>query len=233
MTTACRRCLIAAGCVTLVGFFVLVRWALDQPLDGNVKSAPRVFEQEIASGMSIRYRHLHAESVSFKSCQMRRRRMGAFVLGGFRVLELEDVLLNLPLPAEVGAVTPTTVTPTTEMKPMKKPVNGAKALSATARQENPLDKVLEKVGLSGIGRFSGVAIRGIRVGRMTDTGAEPLFSAVKAETRGSTLQLSRCEVFRDGKRELVPEARLEWKNGLRIVWPDGSLDLPDLVEAKR
>ena len=179
--------------------------------------------------MSVRYRHLHAESVSFKSCRMQRRRMGAFVLGGFRVLELEDVLLNLPLPAEMGAVTPMP-----EAKPMKQPVDdGVKAPSAPARRESPLDKVLEKVGLSGIGRFSGVAIRGIRVGRMTDTGAEPLFSAVKAETRGSTLQLSRCEVFRDGKRELVPEARLEWKNGLRIVWPDGSLDLPDLVEAKR
>ena len=228
MTTACRRGLVAAGCVALAGFFALVKWAIEQPLDGNVKSAPRVFEQEIASGMSVRYRHLHAESMSFKSCRMRHRRMGAFVLGGFRILELEDVLLNLPLPAEVGAVTPTT-----ETKPMEKPVNGAKALSAPARRESPLDKVLEKVGLSGIGRFSGVAIRGIRVGRMTDTGAEPLFSAVKAETRGRTLQLSRCEVFRDGKRELVPEARLEWKKGLRLVWPDGSLDLSDLVEAKR
>ena len=94
-----------------------------------------------------------------------------------------------------------------------------------------MDKVLERIGLSGVGRFSGVMIQGLRVGRITETGAEPLFTAKRAETRGTSLQLSRCEVFRDGKRESVPEARLYMKDGLRLVWPGGSLDLPELVEA--
>ena len=225
MTTACRRGLVAAGCVVLVGFFMLTRWALDQPLDEKAKSRVRPSEYEIASGMSVRYRHLHAESVSFKAARIRRRSMGAFVLGGFRVLELEDVRLNLPLPAEMGAVAPP------KEKPAERVADGAKAPSAPESQRGKLDKVLEKVGLSGIGRFSGVMIRGIRIGRITETGAEPLFTAMRAETRGRTLQLSCCEVFRDGKKESVPEARLEWKDGLRLVWPDGSLDLPELVEA--
>lgn len=205
---------------------MLVRWALDQPLDEKARSPVRPSEYEIASGMSVRYRHLHAESVSFKAARIRRRRMGAFVLGAFKVLELEDVSLNLPLPAEMGAVTPLA-----EKKPAEKPADGAKTSAAPESRKGKLDKVLEKIGLSGVGRFSGVMIRGIRVGRITETGAEPLFTAQKAETRGSSLQLSRCEVFRDGKRESVPEARLEWKDGLRLVWSDGSLDLPDLVEA--
>ena len=225
VTTAIRRGLVAAGCVVLAGFFWLVRWAIEQPLDRDGKAVARPSEYEIASGMSVRYRHLHAESVSFKAARVRRRRMGAFVFGAFRVLELEDVVLNLPLPAEMGEVAPP------KEESAEKPADGAKAPSAPAPRKGQLDKTLEKVGLAGSGRFSGAMIRGIRVGRMTDTGAEPLFTAVKAETRGSTLQLSRCEVFRDGKRELVPEARLEWKNGLRLVWPGGSLDLPDLVEA--
>ena len=199
---------------------MLVRWALDQPLDEKAISPVRPSEYEIASGMSVRYRHLHAESVSFKAAMIRRRRMGAFVLGAFKVLELEDVRLNLPLPAEMGVATP----------PAEKPAGGVKAPPVPARRKSPLDKVLEKVGLSGIGRFSGVTIRGIRVGRMTDTGAEPLFTAKRAETKGTTLRLFQCELCRNGKRELVPEARLEWKDGLRLVWQGGSLDLPELVE---
>lgn len=226
------RIMLFAGCVALVGFFMLVRWALEQPLDKNAKSGVRrPSECEVASGMSVRYRHLHAESVSFKAARIRRRRMGAFVFGAFRIFELEDVVLNLPLPAEMGAVAPP------KEKSAEKPADGATAQSAPAPRKdgsrNPMDRVLEKIGLSGIGRFSGVAIKGLRVGRMTDTGAEPLFAAMKAETKGTTLQLSRCEVFRDGKKESVPEARLEWKDGLRLVWPDGSLDLPDLVEASK
>ena len=233
MTTACRRGIVAAGCVTLVGFFALVRWAIEQPVDGNSKSGVRrPSEYEIASGMGVRYRHLHAESVSFKAARIRRRSVGAFVLGAFRVLELEDVRLNLPLPAEMGEVAPAE-----KSAEMEKPADAAKApfVPATRKDKGrgPMDKVLEKIGLSGVGSFSGVMIRGLRVGRMTDTGAEPLFTAVKAETRGRTLLLSRCEVFRDGKKESVPEARLEWKDGLRLVWSDGSLDLPDLVEASK
>lgn len=220
--------MVFAGCVALVGFFALVRWALNQPLDGNSKSGVRrPSEYEIASGMSVRYRHLHAESVSFKAARIRRRKMGAFTFGAFRVLELEDVSLNLPLPAEMGeAASP-------KKKPAEKAAGGAKAPSASASQRGKLDKVLGKIGLSGVGRFSGVMIQGLRVGRITETGAEPLFTAKRAETRGTSLQLSRCEVFRDGKRESVPEGRLEWKDGLRLVWPDGSLDLPDLVEASK
>ena len=224
MTTACRRGLVAAGCVILVGFFMLVRWALEQPLDEKAKSHVRPSEYEIASGMSVRYRHLHAESVSIKAARIRRRSIGAFALGAFKVLELEEVSLNLPLPAEMGA----------DMPPKEKRTDGATAQFAPAqrkdRSRSPMDKALEKIGLSGIGRFSGVAIRGLRVGRMTETGAEPLLIALKAETKGASLHLSRCEVFRDGKRESVPEARLHWKDGLRLVWQGGSLDLPELVE---
>lgn len=226
MTIASKRWLVAAGCVALAGFFALVRWALEQPLDKNSKSGVRrPSEYEIASGMSVLYRHLHAESVSFKAARIRRRKMGAFTFGAFRVLELEDVSLNLPLPAEMGeAASP-------KEKPAEQAADGAKASSAPESQRGKLDKVLEKVGLSGVGRFSGVMIQGLRVGQITETGAEPLFTAKRAETRGTSLQLFRCEVFRDGKRESVPEARLEWKDGLRLVWPDGSLDLPELVEA--
>ena len=179
--------------------------------------------------MSIRYRHLRADSVSFSSCRTRRMRMGAFALGAFRVLELEDVRLNLPLPAETGAVAMPVE------KPAEGPADDAKAPSAPAsrKSQGPLDKVLEKIGLSGVGRFSGVMIRGLRVGRMTDTGATPLFSAMVAETRGAVLTLSQCAVFRDGKWEFVPKARLDWKGKPRLVWPDGSLDLPELQETTR
>ena len=218
---ACRRWFVAAGCVVLAGLFVLIRWALGQPLDKNAKSAARPSEYEIASGMSVLYRHLHAESASFKSCGIRRRRMGAFVLGAYRVLELEDVRLNLPLPAETGAAMPLA----------EKPADGAGDASAPRKWE--LDRVLEKVGLSGVGRFSGVKIRGLRVGRITETGAEPLFTAKRAETKGSSLRLSQCEVFRNGEREPVPDARLEWKDGLRLVWSGGGLDLPELLEDRR
>ena len=229
MTTARRRWFVAAGCVVLVGFFMLVRWALNQPVDDNSKSGvwwPA--EYEIASGMSVRYRHLHAESMAFKTARIRHRRMGVIALGAFRVLELEDVCLNLPLPAEMGAVSLPM-----EKKSVEDPAGGGKAPAAfePPKPRNPLDRVLEKIGLPGLGSLTGVTIRGIRVGRMTDTGAEPLFNAQRAEARRTALQLSQCEVFRDGKKESVPEARLEWKDGLRLVWADGSLDLPDLQEA--
>ena len=225
MTTAGRRLFVAAGCVALVGFFWLVRWALEQPLDGKSKpGVRRSLEYEVANGMSIRYRHLRADSVSFSSCRTRRMRMGAFALGAFRVLELEDVRLNLPLPAEMGAVTPPM-----EKKPMKEPA----MRKSKSKSRSPLDGVLEKIGLSGIGGCSGVRIRGLRVGRMTDRGAAPLFFAMAAETRGRSLVFSQCAVFRDGRLESVPKARLEWKDRLRLVWPGGSLDLPDLQETSK
>ena len=230
MTTACRRGFVAAGCIVLIGFFTLVKWAIERPLDGNVKFPARPPEYEIASGMSVRYRHLHAESVSFKAARIRRRSMGAFVLGGFKVLELDEVSLNLPLPAEMGAAA------SPMEKQAERPTDGEKAPSSRVRREDPLDKVqldkaLEKVGLSGVGRFSGVTIRGLRVGRITETGAEPLFTAQKAESKGSLLSLDSCAVFRNGRPEPVKEARLHLKDGLRLVWSGGSLDLPELVEA--
>lgn len=217
-----RWLLVTAGCVVLVGFFVLVRWALNQPLDQKTKPVMRSPDTEIASGMSIRFRHLHADSMSFRSCQVKRRRMGAFVLGAFRVLELEDVVLNLPFPSEMGGTTSS-----------EKPSDGVKPSSSPALQRGRLDKVLERIGLSGIGRFSGVIIRGLKVGRMTETGAEPLFTAEKAEIKGTSLRFSKCQVFRDGKQESVPEAALDRKDGMRLVWQGGCLELPELLEAER
>lgn len=229
-----RKIVVFAGCVVLVGFFALVKWAIEQPLDEKAKAPVRPSEYEIASGMSVRYRHLHAESVSFKVARIRRRRMGAFTLGAFRVLELEDVCLNLPLPAEMDAAVPAKELPAKELPAKAMPAAGAKAPAAPALEKGQLDKVLEKMGLSGIGRFSGVTIQGLRVGRMTATGAEPLFAAQQAEARESSLQLFQCVVFQDGNQVQVPKARIEWKDdGLRLVWADGQLDLPELVEVQR
>lgn len=223
LTGTCRICFVAAGCVVLVGFFVLVRWALEQPLERNPKSSAGPSEYEIASGMRVRYRHLPAESLSFKSCWRRSARIGAFVLGCFDILELDELCLNLPLPAEIGDVQPSA----------EKPVDAAQTIPVPAPRRGTLDNVFTNIGLPDVGNFCSVNVRGLRVGRMTDTGAELLFTAKSAKTKWTTLYLTGCEVFRDGKRESVPEAQLEWKNGLRLVWSGGSLDLPDVLEAKR
>lgn len=218
ISAAIRRGLVAAGCIALVGFFMLVRWALDQPLDEKAKTPVRPSEYEIAGGMSVRYRHLHADSISFKVARIRRRMTGAFAMGDFNVLELENVSLNLPLPAETDAVAP--------------PEDAATASPERAFRErrNPLGGLLERIGLSDVGRISGVIVRGLWVGRMTDTGAEQLFFAGEAELRGLLPMFSRCVIVRDGEIEEVPRAWLEMRDGLRLVWPEGSLDLPDLVE---
>ena len=60
------------------------------------------FDRTVAEGMRLWNPKAGVDSVRFDACRIEKMRMGAFALGGFNVLCLDGLVLNLPLPEEEG-----------------------------------------------------------------------------------------------------------------------------------
>ena len=58
------------------------------------------FDRTVAEGMRLWNPKAGVDSVRFDACRIEKMRMGAFALGGFNVLCLDGLVLNLPLDAE-------------------------------------------------------------------------------------------------------------------------------------
>ena len=92
------KALFLAVVLGIVGLCVLAVYR--QSPEPREQFRKRNFDRTIAEGMRLWNPKAGVDSVRFDACRIEKMRMGACALGGFNVLCLDGLVLNLPLPSE-------------------------------------------------------------------------------------------------------------------------------------
>ena len=187
-----------------------------QSLEPREKLRRENFDRTVAEGMRLWNPKAGVDSVRFDSCRIEKMRMGAFALGGFNVLCLDGLVLNLPLPKEEGK--------REEGRGKSGGRGGADAFAGLLPRS-----FLQRAGVPARS-FSGIRIRGLVVNRAENRREMPVFAADEAKNRGRTLELRNCRVCADdGSTNLVGTARLVLQPAPALVWNGGMRKLDDLL----
>ena len=178
----------------------------------DVKLPPPSLDHDVAEGFRLWDPKAGVDSVRFESCRVEKMRMGFFALGGFNVLCIKGLVLNLPLDAEDSEV--------------KSEGAGKEAVAGLLPKS-----MMERTGLISK-RFSGIKVDGLKVNRVTGRSeVAPVFDAERMKNRGKTLELTNCRVFADdGSTNFAAKATLRLKPVPVLVWDGGELRLDDLLK---
>ena len=190
-----------------------------KPSEERVKYRKTNFDRTVAEGMRLWNPKAGVDSVRFDACRIEKMRMGAFALGGFNVLCIDGLVLNLPLDAEDSGGK--------REEGRGKSGGGRGAVDAFA---GLLPRsFLQRAGVP-VRSFSGIRIRGLAVNRAENRREVPVFAADEAKNRGRTLELKNCRVFTDdGRTNSVGVARLVMQPAPALVWQGGMRKLDDLL----
>ena len=212
-----RMALFSAVVLGLAGLCVLAVYR--QSPEPREKFRKRNFDRTVAEGMRLWNPKAGVDSVRFDACRIEKMRMGAFALGGFNVLCLDGLVLNLPLDAEDSGV-----------KSEEGRVKSGGGRGATDAFAGLLPRsFLQRAGVPAKS-FSGIRIRGLAVNRVENKREVPVFAADEAKNRGRTLELRNCRVFADdGSTNFVGTAHLVVQPAPALVWQGGMRKLDDLL----
>ena len=212
-----RMALFFAVVLGIAGLCVLAVY--HQSPEPREKFRPRNFDRTVAEGMRLWNPKAGVDSVRFDSCRIEKMRMGAFALGGFNVLCLDGLVLNLPLDAEDSE----------QGRGKRKEERGKKNGAVEAFAAILPRSFLQRAGVPAKS-FSGIRIKGLAVNRVENKREVPVFAADEAKNRGRTLELKNCRVFADdGSTNLVGVARLVLQPAPALVWQGGERKLDDLL----
>ena len=200
----------------IVGLCVLAVYR--QSPEPREKLRKRNIDRTVAEGMRLWNPNAGVESIRFDSCRIEKMRMGMFALGGFNVLCLDGLVLNLPLDAEDSGVK-------NEECKVKSERRGAVEAFAGLLPRS----FLQRAGVPAR-RFSGIRIRGLAVNRVENRRTVPVFAADEAENSGQALEIRNCRVFEPGRTNFVGVARLVLQPAPVLVWEGGMRKLDDLLK---
>lgn len=178
---------------------------------------PPPLDRNVAEGLRLWNPKTGVDSVSFESCRVEKMRMGFFALGGFNVLCIKGLVLNLPLEEGMSEE------------------GRAKGEEGREKRVAPFAGLLPKSMMERMGlyakRFSGIRVDGFSVNRIANRSLVPVFTAETMKNRGKSLELRNCRVFADdGTTNLVARAMLRLKPVPALVWNDGERRLDDLLK---
>ena len=182
------------------------------------KFRKRNFDRTVAEGMRLWNPKAGVDSFRFDSCRIEKMRWGAFALGGFNVLCLDGLVLNLPLDAEDSE----------QGRGTREEGRGKKNGAVEAFTAILPRSFLERAGVP-TRSFSGIRIKGLAVNRVENRRTVPVFAADEAKNRGRVLELKNCRVFEPGRTNLVGVARLVMQPAPALVWQGGERKLDDLL----
>ena len=182
------------------------------------------FDRTVAEGMRLWNPKAGVDSIRFDACRIEKMRMGAFALGGFNVLCLDGLVLNLPLPEEEED---------REQGTGKREQEVGKRSPGRLGATDAFAGLLPRSFLQRAGiptrSFSGIRIKGLAVNRVENRRAVPVFAADEAKNRGRVLELKNCRVFTDdGRTNSVGVARLMVQPVPLLFWNGGMRKLDDL-----
>ena len=186
------------------------------------KSRKQNFDRTVAEGMRLWNPKAGVDSVRFDACRIEKMRMGAFALGGFNVLCLDGLVLNLPLEEEGDR---DQGSGNGDQERGKSGGRGAVEAFAGLLPRS----FLQRAGVPAKS-FSGIQIKGLAVNRAENRREVPVFAADEAKNRGRTLELKNCRVFEPGVTNWVGTARLVLQPVPALVWNGGMRKLDDLLK---
>ena len=196
----------------------------------DVKLPPPHLDHDVAEGFRMWNPKAGVDSVRFESCRVEKMRMGFFALGGFNVLCIKGLVLNLPLEegmSEEGRAKGEEERAKGEEGRGKSEGQGAgkEALAGLLPKS-----LMERTGLYAK-RFSGIKVDNLSVNRVANRSVVPVFAAERMKNRGKSLELTNCRVFADdGSTNLVGKAELRLKPVPALVWNGGERRLDDLLK---
>ena len=219
-----RMTLFFAVVLGIAGLCVLAVY--HQSPEPRSKFRQRNFDRTVAEGMRLWNPKAGVDSVRFDACRIEKMRMGAFALGGFNVLCLDGLVLNLPLPEEAedsGVKSEECKVKSGEGKRSPDRFRATDAFAGLLPRS-----FLQRAGIP-TRSFSGIRIKGLAVNRVENRRTVPVFAADEAKNRGRTLELRNCRVFEPGRTNLVGTAHLVMQPAPALVWQGGERKLDDLL----
>ena len=216
MGSKTRMALFFVVVLGIAGLCVLAVY--HQSPEPREKFRPRNFDRTVAEGMRLWNPKAGVDSVRFDACRIEKMRMGAFALGGFNVLCLDGLVLNLPLDAEDSE----------QGRGKREEGRGKKNGAAEAFGAILPRSFLQRAGVPAKS-FSGIRIRRLAVNRVENKREVPVFAADEAKNRGRTLELKNCRVFEPGRTNFVGVAHLVVQPAPALVWQGGERKLDDLM----
>ena len=208
--------------LVILGLAGLCHFAVNHKSAEKEKLASPPLDRTVAEGLRLWNPKTGVDSVRFDSCRVEKMRMGFFALGGFNVLCIKGLVLNLPLDAEDSEgkrEEGSSFAKATEDKPGKETLAGLLP-----------ESLMKRMGLYAK-RFSGIRVDGLSVNRVANRSVVPVFAAERMKNRGKTLELTSCRVFGDdGSTNLVARAELRLKPVPVLAWNGGERRLDDLLK---
>ena len=202
----------------VLGIAGLCVLSVNHQVKEEMKPLPPPLDRNVAEGLRLWNPKTGVDSVRFDSCSIEKMRMGFFALGGFNVLCIRGLVLNLPLDAEEEEVK-------SEERRVKSEGAGKEALAGLLPES-----LMKRMGLYAK-RFSGIRVDGLSVNRVANRSVVPVFAAERMKNRGKTLELNNCRVFGDdGSTNLVGRAELRLKPVPVLAWNGGERRLDDLLK---
>ena len=202
----------------VLGIAGLCVYSVNHQVKEEMKPLPPPLDRTVAEGLRLWNPKTGVDSVRFDSCRVEKMRMGFFALGGFNVLCIKGLVLNLPLDAEEEEVK-------SEERRVKSEGAGKEALAGLLPES-----LMKRMGLYAK-RFSGIRVDGLSVNRVANRSVVPVFAAERMKNRGKTLELSNCRVVGDdGSTNLVGRAELRLKPVPVLAWNGGERRLDDLLK---
>ena len=191
----------------------------DEPVGGS-----KVFSRVLGEEFFVRNPKEKAPRMSCRKCQVEKMRLGHLSLGGVNVLNLEDLVLNIP---PDGFDMP----PAAAAEADKPSVQTAGQTGSGRDGEAPSDWMSGFSALPALAgggrqkRFSAVRISGLAVKLMTATGVAPVFDAASAHNEGRDLELKKCRIFAAGATNHVRTAVLKLGKKPFLKWKHGRFDI--------
>ena len=203
----------------VLGIAGLCVLSVNHQVKEGTKPPQQPLDRTVAEGLRLWNPKTGVDSVRFDSCRVEKMRMGFFALGGFNVLCIKGLVLNLPLEEEGNRGQGSSFAKATEDKPGKEVLAGLLP-----------ESLMKRMGLYAK-RFSGIRVDGLSVNRVANRSVMPVFAAERMKNRGKTLELTSCRVFGDdGSTNLVDRAELRLKPVPVLAWNGGERRLDDLLK---
>ena len=209
-----RMAIFFAVALGIAGLCVLAVYR--QSPEPREKLRKRNIDRTVAEGMRLWNPKAGVDSIRFDSFRIEKMRMGMFALGGFNVLCLDGLVLNLPLEEDRTAAASA--------------ADAGAGRTATEAFAGLLPRsFLQRAGVPAR-RFSGIRIRGLAVNRVENRHTVPVFAADEAKNSGQALEIRNCRVFEPGRTNFVGVARLVLQPAPALVWEGGMRKLDDLLK---
>lgn len=176
----------------------------------------------VAEGFSYRSGREKHPRMTCRACRIRKVKMGVFSIGGMNVLEFDDLVVNMPRAEMVSE------------KGIRKS-SGKSAASTDAK--SPVEMV-ERFNLKSLmamapgvlkKSFTGLQINRFTLNRQIGDSLELVFSAEIVKNKKKSIVMQGVTICRDGKKERLASAKLEFKPRFKIVWQGGSWDITDIA----